>query len=442
MAPDIPPELKCMVLENLHDDKRTLSACSVLAQAWQQPARTILFRSVSLRAEHMPTKPHHHFHRAQVPDYESFLDALPASLLHAVHDLEISGKAFPSTREELEDLEEFYGYDEDDEDEADEQDEFYQPPERDISWTTLELHVLMRIIKVLPRLKNLSLSTIVIKFTSIPNMSLLVLQKISLHDFATRGDGDILRFFDALGADEVTLDVFHILAGDDDDQAVTPVYAPAGLALARSLDIYGGEDALRVLQAVQKKPPPLTSLVVHVQTPDELNELYRLLVSVAPSLSRFYLDTYHAFSVAKPFVDLHGDILIALMAWNLSFLKCLTHFKLGVRLGYPGAGTQEILLLVTTVLASLPPSTSHITLHFDFPFFLPEFVAGQSWSVLEQGLRGLQGLQSLQLTITHSLDGDRHEISDNHQEAVEAALRAEFASIKDALTISFSPPIG
>lgn len=456
MAPDIPPELKCMVLENLYDDKRTLSACSVLAQAWQHPARAVLFRSITLRAGRIPTKPHHLFSRLQVPNYEVFTEILPPLLLNAVHDLDMSGLTL-SRWGALDYMGEFDREREVDDDEP-QWDDDDQPSEEDILWTTLQLDVILRIIDALPKLKALSLSHFMFKSINVHDIAPVRLKKIALHSFAVRGQDDILKFFDALGADEIVLDVFRPMAVGAGQPG--PVYTPPGFALASSFEFLGCHRSLRVLQAMQITPPPLTSLAVHIQTLDELHEVDQVLKSVVPSLTRLFLDMCPAFVVGHGYVVMFGkhslfcinwpstqnrigDTINALKALNLASLNKLTHFELGARIGSPGADTDITLQLIGDILLSMARFVpiSHLTLHFDFPLRLLESVIDQFWSALGRSpalfAMKSRGLQRVELAVTHSLDGIQQTISASDRKTIKGIMRLDFPSIIDILNISF-----
>lgn len=301
MAPELPVELKYMILDYLRGDKRSISTCSMLSQTWQYPARTLLFHSVSLRVENVPTKPHHRFPRAQVPDYDAFVKTIPSYLRHAVRSLTMSGKALPRARGTLKNLVEFYGYDDEAGGDKAEEDMAFLIEIQESLWTTLRLDVVLRTVQGLPLLQTLSLSDFVLKPTEVSDAPLVALESITLRSVATRGEDDILRLFDALGADEITLDVFSMYKGGKSPGVVQD---PLGLVLTRSLDICHG--ALRLSQAVYNLAP-LTCLTVSIRTTSELKGLKRVLSCVAPNLKRFALNLYDAFRVTSPYASMSRE---------------------------------------------------------------------------------------------------------------------------------------
>ncbi|KAH8103557.1 hypothetical protein BXZ70DRAFT_739091 [Cristinia sonorae] len=88
--PSLPPELVALIINEVHDDKRTLADCTLVSRAWLAPASKHLFREIDIRG------------RAQFNSFRAFLDSadFPARLVkRLVFGSYHSGAGEPSEEE-------------------------------------------------------------------------------------------------------------------------------------------------------------------------------------------------------------------------------------------------------------------------------------------------------------------------------------------------------
>lgn len=290
-----------MVINNLADDKRALSSCSTVCRSWQPTARTLLFRSVRLdaKSDKLPTKPHPEFKGIQLPDFEAFGEYFASSpaILSAVHDLQISGIDLPADRAEFFELEEFYPVDSDDE--GDEESGEVEPS---TSWTTLDSEVLRRVLRKLPRLKSLTLHSLVFLPTKPTEDHLYPLDSLLLDNAGTRFGG-IFPVFDVVSPIRAKLRCFTL------GVVTEPHPLPLGLETVTELDILGDPTAGSILGALGalKSPANITSFAIHVRDIFELMMLRKLLPVFGPTLKHLELDLHRAFNAGKPFTTLPGE---------------------------------------------------------------------------------------------------------------------------------------
>ena len=185
-ASNLPQELVDEILAELHDDKESLSNCSVVRKSWALTARRHLFRTISLDAFAMPTRQHEVHTCAEIPDWMAFVRAFEASpgLAAFVRDLRIYGGALPESKHIVW-LEEFAI------DHGEEGEIFWGT-----NYTCLALDELFSIAVVLPELEHVLLENIVLRMVAHQPSHPIALQSLSLISVAVLDGANVLDIFD------------------------------------------------------------------------------------------------------------------------------------------------------------------------------------------------------------------------------------------------------
>ncbi|GJE85835.1 hypothetical protein PsYK624_019140 [Phanerochaete sordida] len=433
-----PQELIDIVISYNHDDKPTLSSCSLVCHTWERTSRTLLFRSLHLAAalSKLPTKPHPELERIRVPDFDAFGAQLPA-FLPAVHELTISGVDFSAYKYELEELEEFYGADRDDGSGAD--DMGLPAPrsgdEQETTWTTLRLDELERVVRALPRLRSLTLKRVVLRTSNTTVGSLVQLEDLTLDNVGTFNDSNFLALFSVIGARHVAIHAFH----RGPAAPLAPAQPLPGFAAAIEAEIHVEEGAEQLLGLLRNQPDVahIRSLALHATQVSELVPFGEVLGAVGPALRRLELDLHRVFSATKPDCVLpiggHNALKGGL---NFALLKGLEVFVLKLRLSYD-EDTDQTLITVWTLLLGLSRSSKSsvhtVILYLDFVWTIADDLQSISLSGLRGGLLKLP-LRHLEVHVSKR----QSEVAEAERPIWERYLDTEFPEWQDILTVNYS----
>ena len=290
----LPQELIDEVLAELHDDKATLAACSVVHKSWLHTSRKHLFHTISLDSCAVPTRPHEVHTCAEIPDWMAFARVFKRIpyLAIFVSALRIKGGALPDPQD-LDYLEEFDIM----EGENGEQNLYG----RYESITIGELSVMAG---VLPKLKHVEIENIVIKPVNVSDCpsTPIPLESLYLTSVGTLDGANIFEIFDAFSPHDAYMSVFCRPA--EYGEWPEPSHVPLGLTASKWFVRCEADDFPFLRRLVRTSfTQYVESLDIDVQDGGELLALLEILKS-SPNLTRLRLDLYYSFWVEKPRVHL------------------------------------------------------------------------------------------------------------------------------------------
>ena len=132
---------------------------------------------------------------------------------------------------------------------------------------------------------------------------------------------------------------------------------------------------------------------------------------------------------------------------NFTLFPCisLTHFSLAFSISFDYSGASNALDCTPQLLATLPPSVSHITLHINFPFVVQAAAINLNWNDVHfalvrmgsgsRGVRGLGGKGVKDVRIVVGNDGV--SVGEEERSNVETLFKEKFYMIKDILRVEF-----
>lgn len=289
----LPQELIDEVIGYLHDDKLTLSNCTLTCRTWSPFSRKLLFRSVQITPFVMPTVPHEQFPSVDVPDWSAFgrtFSAVPC-LAACVEEFRIKGTSVREYNYGAESgIEEIDGHPDDE--------DSWKLPGGGWHYVFIGLDTLYAMTQVLPNLKHLHMQDLVIRPGALPPGTASAIESLTLKTVGIMLTGSLL--WELLGLfcprDTVDIDVFWRQSTELSDPAYPALHASFS---ARTWHVRADPSVEYILCHLAG-----TSFVEHVESldvkfceDDELRSLVQVIGACLSNLKVLKIDVRDAFVV-------------------------------------------------------------------------------------------------------------------------------------------------